>query len=102
MEFKETATLYIEKNVKDQYGGYTKTQEKLCDIKVVTAPYRVEIGARYEVPNPFSSIKFFTNSKLNFDEDTFFYIVYKGKKYKKVTIANYGKVIMIVGERVEY
>lgn len=101
MEYKEIASLYIEERIVDNYGGYEIVEVFLTDIKVVTAPYRVEIGNIYDVPNPLASIKFFTNSKLDFDEDTFFYIIYKGKKYKKVSIADYGKCHMIIGERIE-
>lgn len=100
MEYKETATIYIEQKERDNYGGYIIKEVKLCDIKVVTAPYRVEVANVHDIPNPFASVKFFTNSKLDFDEDTFFYIIYKGKKYKKVAFADYNKCVMIIGERV--
>lgn len=100
MEFKEIASIYIEERIVDGVGGYEIAEVFLTDIKVTVAPYRVESGMMYDIPNPLASVKFFTNSKLDFDEDTHFYIIYKGKKYKKVSFVNYGKCILIIGERV--
>ena len=100
MQYKDRAVIYKEEKVADGYGGYTMQEEILCEIKCKVAPYRVEVGQVIEVPNPTASVKFFTKDKLDFDEDTFFYIEYNGKKYKKVLFADYGKCVMIIGERV--
>ena len=100
MQFKDKAIIYKEVKEKDGFGGYVLTRQTLCEIKCKVAPYRVEVGQIVEVPNPTASVKFFTKDKLNFDEDTFFYIEYNGKKYKKVLFADYGKCVMIIGERV--
>ena len=100
MQFKDKAIIYKEIKVSDGYGGYVLARQTLCEIKCKVAPYRVEVGQIVEVPNPTASVKFFTKDKLDFDEDTFFYIEYKGKKYKKVLFADYGKCVMIIGERV--
>ena len=100
MQYKDRAVIYKEIKVSDGYGGYVLTRQTLCEIKCKVAPYRVEVGQIVEVPNPTASVKFFTKDKLNFDEDIFFYIEYNGKKYKKVLFADYGKCVMIIGERV--
>ena len=99
MRYSENASIIIEEKIADGYGGYTVEEKVLCDIKCLTAPYRVEVGEITLVPNPLSSVKFFTKS-IDFDEDTFFYIVHNDKKYKKVSITNYGKCVLIVGERI--
>lgn len=100
MEYKDKASIIVEKQVRDNYGGYSMEEEVLCEIKVIVAPYRVEVGEICVVPNPLASVKFFTNSKLDFDEDTNFFIMYKNKKYKKVSFADYGKCVLIIGERI--
>lgn len=98
MQFKDDAVITIEEKVSDGFGGYEITETKLCDIKVKTAPYKVEVGEICTIPNPDATVKFFTKDVI--DEDIFFYITYKGKKYKKVSIINYGKCTMIAGERI--
>lgn len=100
MQYKDKAVLYKEEKVSDGYGGYIIKKQILCEIKCTVAPYRVEIGQVVEVPNPLASVKFFTKDKLNFDEDTLFYIEYQGKKYKKVLFADYKKCKMLIGERI--
>ena len=99
MRFNDDAIIIREKQIPDNYGGYTIIEEYVCDIKVVTAPYSVGIGEICMVPNPISTIKFFTDS-IDIDEDMNFYIIYKGVKYKKISISNYGKCILILGERI--
>lgn len=100
MQYKDKAIIYKEEKVADGYGGYMITKQILCEIKCKVAPYRVEVAQIVEVPNPLATVKFFTRDKLDFDEDTLFYIEYKGKKYKKISFADYGKCVMIIAERV--
>lgn len=98
MQFKDDAVITVEEKVSDGFGGYEITRTELKHIKVKTAPYKVEIGEICTVPNPSATVKFFTKDVI--DEDLFFYITYKGKTYKKVSIIDYGKCIMIAGERI--
>ena len=98
MQFKDDAVITYEEKVSDGYGGYEITETELKHIKVKAAPYKVEVGEICTIPNPDATVKFFTKDVI--DEDLFFYIIYKGKKYKKVSIINYGKCTMIAGERV--
>lgn len=98
MQFKDDAVITIEEKVSDGFGGYEITRTELKHIKVKTAPYKVEVGEICTVPNPSATVKFFTKDVI--DEDLFFYITYKGKTYKKVSIIDYGKCIMIAGERI--
>lgn len=98
MQFKDDAVITVEEKVSDGFGGYEITRTELKHIKVKTAPYKVEIGEICTVPNPSATVKFFTKDVI--DEDLFFYITYKGKTYKKVSIIDYGKCVMIAGERI--
>jgi hypothetical protein len=98
MQFKDDAVITVEEKVSDGFGGYEITRTELKHIKVKTAPYKVEVGEICTVPNPSATVKFFTKDVI--DEDLFFYITYKGKTYKKVSIIDYGKCIMIAGERI--
>ena len=100
MQYKDKAILYVEERVSDGYGGYEIIERELTSIDVCVAPYRVEVGEVVNVPNPLASVKFFTNAKLDFDEDTFFYIRHNNKKYKKVSFTDYDKCILILAERV--
>ena len=84
MEFKDVAQIVIEDRTPDGYGGYVTNEVVVGEIKVKTAPYRVAIGEMYAIPNPISSVKFFTNSKLPIDEELVFFVVWNNKKYKKV------------------
>lgn len=100
MNFNEMITIITEEKVADGCGGYISEETVVGTLKCRVAPYRVQIGDIIQIPNPTSSVKFFTNNTLPFDEDTPFLIIYKGKRYKKIVIADYGKVTMIIGERV--
>lgn len=100
MNFNEEITIITEEKVSDGYGGYISQETIVGTLRVKTAPFRVQIGDIIQIPNPTSSVKFFTNQDLPFDIDVPFFLEYKGKKYKKIVIADYDKVLMIVGERV--
>ena len=90
---------WIEEKVADGYGGFVTTEEELVVLKCKVAPYRVQTGDIYKVPNPTASTKFFT-PELPFDEDLNFYIIHNGKRYRKLAVADFGKVAMIIGERI--
>lgn len=101
MEFKDVAQIVIEDRTPDGYGGYVTNEVVVGEIKVKTAPYRVAIGEMLSIPNPISSVKFFTNSKLPIDEELVFFVVWNNKKYKKVAFTEYGKCRLIIGELYE-
>lgn len=99
MRFHDDASIVTEKQVPDRYGGYYSIDVPVCDIKVTVAPYSVGVGDVCMVPNPMSTVKFFTDI-TTIDEDMNFFIIYKGAKYKKISISNYGKCVLIIGERI--
>lgn len=99
MNFNETIEIIVESTVSDGCGGYVTNEVVHGEVKCKVAPYRVQIGDIIQIPNPTSSVKFFLR-ELPFDEDEPFIIVYKGKRYKKIVIADYSKVVMVIGERI--
>ena len=101
MEFNISANVLIDQKQPDGYGGYTSQRIIAGVIKVKVAPYRVAMGEMIAIPNPISSVKFFTNSKLPVSEEQIFFIEYNNKIYKKVAFIDYGKCSMIIGELYE-
>lgn len=99
MRFQDNASIVSEKYSPDYYGGYVTIEGPARDIKVTVAPYSVGVGEVCMVPNPMSTVKFFTDA-TDINEDMNFYIVYKGARYKKISISNYGKCVLIIGERI--
>lgn len=99
MNFNENITIIVENTVSDGCGGYITREVVYGNVKCKVAPFRVQIGDIIQIPNPTSSVKFFLK-QLPFDEDEPFILIYKGKRYKKIVIADYSKVVMVIGERI--
>lgn len=99
MRFNDDASIVVEKKIQDGYGGYMSIDEEIGKIKVTVAPYSVAVGEVCMVPNPKATVKFFTNATI-IDENEYFFVIYKGNRYKKISITNYGKCILIIGEKI--
>ncbi len=99
MNYSDTIQILVEKRVADGYGGFEVTETTVATLKCRVAPYRVQSGDVYKVPNPTASVKIFVPG-LPFDEDTVFIVVYKGKRHRKLAVSNLGKVSMIIAERI--
>ena len=99
MNYNDSIEIIVEERIADGYGGFITTERELTTLKCKVAPYRVQSGDIYKIPNPTASVKFFT-PKLPFDEDETFIIIHRGKRYRKLAVADYGKVTMIIGERI--
>ena len=100
MDYKDKVLIIKEQKTADNYGGFVTEIVEIGDIRVKVAPYKVANGELVTIPNPIASVKFFTNSKLPFSEDEMFYIKYKDRLYKKVALTDYGKCVLIIGERI--
>ena len=100
MDYKDKVVIIKEQKTADNYGGFVAEMVEIGDIRVKVAPYKVANGELVTIPNPIASVKFFTNSKLPFSEDEMFYIKYKDRLYKKVALTDYGKCVLIIGERI--
>ena len=101
MDYRDKADIIVEERTPDGMGGFVTERVVAGTIKVKVAPYRVANGEMITIPNPIASVKFFTNSKLPVDDEELFFIRYEGKIYKKVALTDYGKCILIIGERYE-
>ena len=101
MDYRDKADIIVEERTPDGMGGFVTERVVAGTIKVKVAPYRVATGAMITIPNPIASVKFFTNNKLPVDDEELFFIRYENKLYKKVALTDYGKCILIIGERYE-
>ena len=101
MDYRDKADIIVEERTPDGMGGFNTERVVAGTIKVKVAPYRVANGEMITIPNPIASVKFFTNSKLPVDDEELFFIRYENKLYKKVALTDYGKCIVIIGERDE-
>ena len=101
MDYRDKADIIVEERTPDGMGGFVTERVVAGTIKVKVAPYRVANGEMITIPNPIASVKFFTNNKLPVDDEELFFIRYEGKIYKKVALTDYGKCILIIGERYE-
>ncbi len=99
MNYTDKIQILVEEKVEDGYGGFITTEKELVTLKCKVAPYRVQSGDVYKVPNPTASVKFFVQG-LPFDEDVRFVAVHNGKRYRKLAVSNFGKVAMIIAERI--
>ena len=100
MDYKDKVAIIKEQKTADNYGGFVSEMVEVGSIRVKVAPYKVANGELVTIPNPIASVKFFTNSKLPVSEDEMFYIKYKNRLYKKVALTDYGKCVLIIGERI--
>ena len=100
MDYKDKVVIIKEQRTADDYGGFVTEMMEIGNIRVKMAPYRVANGELVAIPNPVASVKFFTNSKLPVSEDEMSYIKYKDRLYKKVSLTDYGKCALIIGERI--
>ena len=99
MNYSENIQIFIEERVPDGYGGFEVTEVLVADLKCKVAPYRVQSGDVYHVPNPTASAKFFVRD-FPLDEDELFILVHKGKRYRKLAVSNFGKLAMVIAERI--
>lgn len=99
MIYQDKVKIITKQRVSDGMGGYTETNEHICTISCKAAPYTIIERDVLKALNPWTSINFYTQDKLPFDEDEMFFLEYNGKIYRKVGIIDYGKCIKIVGER---
>lgn len=103
MDYRDNATLYTKTKFEDGAGGYTTREIEIKTIKCKVAPFTIkEINAVGRLVT-YSKNKLFTQEKLDrlLDLDEDFYIIYKGKHYKKESVADYNKCYMVVMERDE-
>ena len=99
MDYREKATILVTEKISDNIGGYEEIERKVKVIKCKVAPYTVKSIDSKGREIAYSLNKLFTKEKILDDLDADFLISYNNKRYKKVSIADYGKCYMVVMER---
>ena len=101
MHYNELAEIYTVSEVDDGMGGYTEERTLVATIKCKVAPYTVRDVESAGVPSVHSKNKLFTQNK-DFIEDVYseYLIVYKGVTYRRLTVMDAGKCLIIEIERV--
>lgn len=99
MIYKDKVKIIIKKKTSDGMGGYKEKDQVVDTILCKVAPYKVIERDVLKALNPWTSVNFYTQAHIDFDEDDMFFLEYNGKLYRRVAIINYGKCIKIVGER---
>jgi hypothetical protein len=101
MHYNESADIYTVKETPDGMGGYTEERILVATIKCKVAPYTVRDVESAGIPSVHSKNKLFTQEK-DFIEDVYseYLIIYKGVTYRRLTVMDAGKCLIIEIERV--
>ena len=101
MHYNDTADIYTVSEVNDGMGGYTEERTLVATIKCKVAPYTVRDVSSAGIPSVHSKNKLFTQSK-DFIDDIYsdYLIVHKGVTYRRLTVMDAGKCLIIEIERV--
>lgn len=101
MHYNETAKIYTVVEQDDGMGGRIVKKKEVAEIKCKVAPYTVRDVSSAGIPSVHSKNKLFTQSK-DFVEDIYsdYLIVHKGVTYRRLTVMDAGKCLIIEIERV--
>ena len=101
MHYNELAEIYTVSEVDDGMGGYTEERTLVATIKCKVAPYTVRDVSSAGIPSVHSKNKLFTQNK-DFIDDIYsdYLIEYKGVIYRRLTVMDAGKCLIIEIERV--
>ena len=101
MHYNESADIYTVSEVNDGMGGYTEVREEVATIKCKVAPYTVRDVESAGLPSVHSKNKLFTQNK-DFIKDIYsdYLIEYKEVMYRRLSVMDAGKCLIIEIERV--
>ena len=101
MHYNETAKIITVSEVDDGMGGYTEEKTLVATIKCKVAPYTVRDVESAGLPSVHSKNKLFTQSK-DFIDDIYsdYLIEYKDVMYRRLSVMDAGKCLIIEIERV--
>ena len=101
MHYNETAKIITVSEVEDGMGGYTEEKTLVATIKCKVAPYTVRDVESAGLPSVHSKNKLFTQSK-DFIDDIYsdYLIEYKDVMYRRLSVMDAGKCLIIEIERV--
>ena len=96
MNYNESAKIYTVSERSDNMGGYEKTRELVATIQCKVAPYTVRTVNSAGLLVTYSRNKLFTQDKTFIDDIYEDYLIeYKGIMYRKVTIMDANKCLII-------
>ncbi len=101
MHYNETAKIITVTEEPDGMGGYTEVRDEVATIKCKVAPYTVRDVESAGLPSVHSKNKLFTQSK-DFIDDIYsdYLIEYKEVMYRRLSVMDAGKCLIIEIERV--
>ena len=101
MNYNESAKIYTVVEIDDGMGGRIVKKKEEATIKCKVAPYTVRDVESAGIPSVHSKNKLFTQSK-DFIDDIYsdYLIVHKGVTYRRLTVMDAGKCLIIEMERV--
>ena len=107
MHYNETAKIITVSEVEDGMGGYTEVRDEVATIKCKVAPYTVRDVESAGLPSVHSKNKLFTQdkdfaSKTDKIDDIYsdYLIEYKDVMYRRLSVMDAGKCLIIEIERV--
>ena len=100
MNYNETAKIFTVSEVEDDMGGFVKTRVLIATIKCKVAPYTVNAINSAGLVESHSINKLFTqNKKFISDIYSDYLIEYKGVLYRKTSVMDANKCLIISIER---
>lgn len=101
MDYRERATIITVSEKDDGMGGLNRKEETVATIKCKVAPYTVKTIDSAGLPLVYSRNKLFTKDKT-FVNDIYsdYFIEYENVRYKKISVMDVGKCLIIEMERV--
>lgn len=101
MDYRDRANIITVSEKDDGMGGLKKVEDKVATIKCKIAPYTVKTINSAGLPITYSRNKLFTKDK-SFVDDIYsdYFIEYKDIKYKKISVMDAGKCLIVEMERV--
>lgn len=102
MDYRDRANIITVSERDDGMGGLERVEYTTATIKCKVAPYTVKTINSAGLPLTYSRNKLFTKDK-SFIDDIYsdYFIEYKNIKYKKLSVMDAGKCLIIEMERVD-
>lgn len=102
MDYRDRANIITVSERDDGMGGLERVEYTTATIKCKVAPYTVKTINSAGLPLTYSRNKLFTKDK-SFVDDIYsdYFIKYKDIEYKKISVMDAGKCLIIEMERVD-
>lgn len=102
MDYRDRANIITVSERDDGMGGLERVEYTTATIKCKVAPYTVKTINSAGLPLTYSRSKLFTKDK-SFIDDIYsdYFIEYKNIKYKKLSVMDAGKCLIVEMERAD-